>query len=57
MEWITAFELELRTAIFLAGIRRARDLPRASVVVTGSTLAWLEQLGYRRPAPRRTKRA
>jgi isopentenyl-diphosphate delta-isomerase len=57
MDWITAFELELRTAIFLAGVRRARDLPRASVVVTGSTLAWLEQLGYRRTAPRRTTRA
>jgi isopentenyl-diphosphate delta-isomerase len=58
MDWITAFELELRTAIFLAGVRRARDLPRASVVVTGETLAWLEQLGYRRRAPaRRTTRS
>jgi len=56
LDWITAFELELRTAIFLAGVRRAADLPRAGVVVTGRSLAWLEQLGYRRRAAvRRTK--
>ncbi|MGH2489898.1 MAG: type 2 isopentenyl-diphosphate Delta-isomerase [Candidatus Limnocylindria bacterium] len=58
LDWIAAFELELRTAIFLAGVRRAPDLPRASIVVTGSTLAWLDQLGYRRRLPvRRSKRS
>jgi isopentenyl-diphosphate delta-isomerase len=54
LDWIASFELELRTAVFLAGIRRSADLPRARVVVTGRSLAWLEQLGYRRGA--RTRR-
>lgn len=48
VDWIRAFELELRTAVFLSGQRRAADLSRATVVVTGRTLAWMEQLGYRR---------
>lgn len=48
LEWVARFELELRTATFLAGVRRARDLRRARVVVLGETRAWLEQLGYRR---------
>jgi isopentenyl-diphosphate delta-isomerase len=48
LDWIAAFELELRTAIFLSGVRRATDLQHADVVVTGSSLAWMEQLGYRR---------
>lgn len=55
LDWISAFELELRTAIFLAGVRRAADLGRADVVVTGRSLAWLEQLGYRRRPARRTR--
>ncbi len=48
VEWLAAFELELRTAIFLAGIKRASDLRRVPVVVTGRSKAWLDQLGYRR---------
>jgi isopentenyl-diphosphate delta-isomerase len=47
-DWIRAFELELRTAVFLSGQRRAADLARATVVVTDRTLAWMEQLGYQR---------
>lgn len=45
--WIRAFELELRTAVFLTGQRRSADLPRAPLVVTGPTRAWVDQLGYR----------
>jgi isopentenyl-diphosphate delta-isomerase len=57
LDWIAAFELELRTAVFLAGVKRAADLPRAAIVITGDSRAWMEQLGYgrktRRPAKRR----
>ncbi len=47
-EWLAAFELELRTAVFLSGIKRGSDLRRTPVVVTGRSHAWLEQLAYRR---------
>ena len=50
--WINDFELELRTATFLAGVRNASDLRRAAVVITGATKDWVEQLGYRRETPR-----
>ncbi len=56
LEWIASFELELRTAVFLAGIKRAADLPRAGMVITGESLAWMEQLGYRRRAAGRSSR-
>ncbi len=46
-EWIRRFELELRTAVFLSGVARARELRTVRVVVLGNTGAWLEQLGYR----------
>ena len=48
LEWLAAFELELRTAVFLSGIKRAADLSRASAVITGRSRAWMDQLGYRR---------
>jgi len=48
--WVAQFELELRTATFLAGVARSRDLGRRPIVVTGTTGQWLDQLGYR---PRR----
>jgi isopentenyl-diphosphate delta-isomerase len=46
--WLAAFELELRTAVFLAGLKRASDLRRAPLVVSGRSRVWLEQLAYRR---------
>lgn len=41
--WIRQFELELRTAMFLAGARSIADL-RGRTVVTGSTAEWLRDL-------------
>ena len=48
MEWLAAFEMELRTAVFLAGIKRAADLRRVPIVVTGRSKMWIDQLAYRR---------
>jgi isopentenyl-diphosphate delta-isomerase len=48
LEWLAAFELELRTAVFLSGIKRASDLRRVPVVITGRSKSWLDQLAYRR---------
>jgi isopentenyl-diphosphate delta-isomerase len=45
-EWIAQFMLELRTATFLTGIARARDLRSAPRVIIGPTKEWLTQLGY-----------
>jgi isopentenyl-diphosphate delta-isomerase len=55
-QWIGDFELELRTAVFLSGVRRVVDLPRAGVVITGASRQWVDQLGYRQAAPRRRPR-
>jgi isopentenyl-diphosphate delta-isomerase len=49
--WIAQFTLELRTATFLSGVTRARDLALKPPVVTGATRDWIDQLGYR-PRPR-----
>lgn len=43
--WLERFELELRTATFLSGVGRVRDLSRARTVVTGETGRWLDELG------------
>jgi isopentenyl-diphosphate delta-isomerase len=48
LEWLAAFELELRTAVFLSGIKRASDLRRVPIVITGRSKSWLDQLAYRR---------
>jgi isopentenyl-diphosphate delta-isomerase len=53
-EWIRQFALELRTATFLSGVTRARDLSRSRPVITGDTRDWIEQLGYG-PRPRAAK--
>ena len=58
LDWLAAFELELRSAIFLSGIKRAADLSRVDAVITGRSKAWMDQLGYRRmpraPRPARS---
>jgi isopentenyl-diphosphate Delta-isomerase len=48
LDWLASFELELRTAVFLSGIKRASDLSRVDCVITGRSKAWMDQLGYRR---------
>lgn len=53
--WIAQFELELRTATFLVGVKRARDLATRPPVITGETRDWIAQLGY--ATPRRTPHA
>ncbi|MGH2378240.1 MAG: type 2 isopentenyl-diphosphate Delta-isomerase, partial [Candidatus Limnocylindria bacterium] len=45
-EWIAQFELQLRTATFLAGAEKATELRSAPRVVLGDTHEWLAQLGY-----------
>jgi isopentenyl-diphosphate delta-isomerase len=49
-EWIGQFALELRTATFLSGVTRSRDLSRRAAVVTGDTREWIAQLGYDKTA-------
>jgi isopentenyl-diphosphate delta-isomerase len=53
--WLAQFALELRTATFLSGVERARDLAGRTPVVSGETRAWLDQLGY--PLPSASSRA
>ena len=51
--WIVQFALELRTATFLSGVGRSRDLAARPPVITGATREWIDQLGY---LPRRAAR-
>jgi isopentenyl-diphosphate delta-isomerase len=44
--WIGQFLTELRTVMFLTGSTTLADLARAPRVITGTTRAWIEQLGY-----------
>jgi len=49
-EWIGQFALALRTATFLSGVTRSRDLSMRVPVITGDTHEWISQLGYDRRA-------
>ena len=49
--WIDCFLHELRTVMFLLGARTPGELRRTRLVVTGTTQAWLEQLGLEHGAP------
>jgi isopentenyl-diphosphate delta-isomerase len=53
-EWVRQFALELRTAAFLSGVTRSRDLSKRRPVITGDTRDWIDQLGYE-ARPRSTK--
>jgi isopentenyl-diphosphate delta-isomerase len=44
--WIAGFLDELRAVMFLLGARTPEDLRGARTVFTGTTAAWLHQLGY-----------
>jgi len=43
--WVGQFLEELRAAVFLCGLSRVADLPKAPRVVLGETRQWLEALG------------
>lgn len=46
LRWLDGFELQLRSAMFLAGAQRVEDLVRAERVVLGTTCEWFRQLGF-----------
>jgi isopentenyl-diphosphate Delta-isomerase len=45
-EWIEQFVEELRSAVFLSGVRTCRELHRVPRVVGGETRRWLDDLRY-----------
>jgi isopentenyl-diphosphate delta-isomerase len=47
LDWLDGFQLQLRSAMFLAGAHRLPDLASASRVIVGTTGEWLGQLGLR----------
>src|SRR5258708_14539769 len=44
-EWVRQFALELRTATFLSGVTRSRDLSKRRPAITGATPDWITQPG------------
>jgi isopentenyl diphosphate isomerase/L-lactate dehydrogenase-like FMN-dependent dehydrogenase len=45
LRWLNGFEVQLRSAMFLSGAHRVKDLAQATRVVLGATSEWLRQLG------------
>lgn len=50
--WIHRFCHALRAILFLTGCRTPLELARRPRVITGTTAAWIDQLGYGEPAER-----
>ena len=46
LEWLSGFQLQLRSAMFLAGAHQVTDLASTTRVVLGSTGEWFRQLGF-----------
>jgi isopentenyl-diphosphate delta-isomerase len=47
LRWLDGFELQLRSAMFLAGANQVSDLVSSTRVVLGTTGEWFRQLGLR----------
>jgi isopentenyl-diphosphate delta-isomerase len=45
LDWLNGFQLQLRSAMFLAGAHQVMDLASTSPIVLGATSDWFRQLG------------
>jgi isopentenyl-diphosphate delta-isomerase len=45
LDWLSGFQLQLRSAMFLAGAHQVKDLASTTRVVLGTTGDWFRQLG------------
>jgi isopentenyl-diphosphate delta-isomerase len=45
LDWLSGFQLQLRSAMFLAGAHQVLDLASITPVVLGTTADWFRQLG------------